>query len=104
MRSFLFKSLSLLAPMERRARTLPFAPTVNAIIGRNHRGKSTVLRMLYYPLGCETRKLGPQWTRACFINRFGLKSGTFAAGLSLAHLKGEQASIRTVDRCAVDFD
>ena len=63
MRSFLFKSLSLLAPMERRARTLSFAPNVNALIGRNHSGKSTVLRMLYYPLGCETRKLAPQWQK-----------------------------------------
>lgn len=62
MRSFLFKSLSLLAPTERRARTLSFAPRANAIIGGNHRGKSTVLRMLFYPLGCATRRLGPQWT------------------------------------------
>ena len=63
MKSFLFKSLSLLAPTERRGRTLSFSPSANAIIGGNHRGKSTVLRMLYYPLGCATRRLGPQWTQ-----------------------------------------
>jgi hypothetical protein len=63
MKSFLFKSLSLLAPTERRGRTLSFSPSANAIIGGNHRGKSTVLRMLYYPLGCTTRRLGPQWTQ-----------------------------------------
>ena len=63
MKIFRFKSLSLLDQNDRRARSLTFVPGANAIIGGNHRGKSTILRMLFYPLACAIRELGPQWTK-----------------------------------------
>jgi hypothetical protein len=67
MRSFRFESLLLLSQEERRARAIKWSPEANALIGSNHTGKSTIIRMLYYCLGCDIRPLGPGWSRDTVI-------------------------------------
>lgn len=73
MKSFLFNELWLLSERAGKARHLEWKTGRNALVGRNHTGKSTVLRMLYYAFGCKTRPLGSEWDRnAAVLVRFSI--------------------------------
>jgi len=53
MRSFLFENIWLLSHKERRALCVKFHPYKNLIQGRNHTGKSTLIKTLFLTLGAK---------------------------------------------------
>lgn len=61
MKPFRFDELWLLSEGEGKARRLRFRPGRNALVGTNHTGKSTALRLLYSAFGCSHRPLGGEW-------------------------------------------
>ena len=60
-RHFRFDELWLLSEEKRKARKITLAKNTTVLVGGNHTGKSTVLRMLYHAFGCKTRSLGGEW-------------------------------------------
>ncbi len=60
-RHFRFDVLWLLSEAEGRGRKITWAKGTTALVGGNHTGKSTLLRMLFYAFGCKTRALGAEW-------------------------------------------
>jgi hypothetical protein len=61
MRSFLFESIWMLSRRDRRARQVEFHKNKNLIWGRNHTGKSSLVKSLFLTLGAKPQgKLG-QW-------------------------------------------
>lgn len=63
MKNFRFDEIWLLSEKSGTARHLKWSKGKNALVGRNHTGKSTVLRMMYEAFGCNTRPLGTEWDR-----------------------------------------
>lgn len=61
MRSFRFDELWLLSERTSAARRIIWGKGKNALVGGNHTGKSTALRMIYETFGCKTRPLGSEW-------------------------------------------
>ncbi len=61
-KQFRFDVLWLLSENERKARKITLAKKTTLLVGGNHTGKSTILRMLYYAFGCRTRPLGGEWS------------------------------------------
>lgn len=53
MKSFRFNAIWLLAPQSQRARAVRFHPHKNMIVGRNHTGKSTLIKHLFSTLGAD---------------------------------------------------
>jgi hypothetical protein len=51
MKSLTFLDISLLSTVERKARRIDFHPKSNLIVGMNHTGKSTLIKMLFETLG-----------------------------------------------------
>jgi hypothetical protein len=60
-RHFRFNVLWLISEEEARARKITWAKNTTVLVGGNHTGKSTLLRMLYHAFGCKTRPLGREW-------------------------------------------
>lgn len=61
MKSFRFINLWLLSELDQKARVIEFRENVNALIGTNHTGKSTIVRNLFTAFGCKTRPYGKEW-------------------------------------------
>ena len=61
MKNFRFDELWLLSEKSGTARHLKWSKGKNALVGSNHTGKSTALRMIYEAFGCKTRPLGAEW-------------------------------------------
>ncbi|WP_458094850.1 hypothetical protein [Roseomonas sp. WA12] len=51
MKNFRFTDISILSPIEKKARAFKFHPRKNLFVGRNHTGKSTVIKHLFLTLG-----------------------------------------------------
>lgn len=51
MRSFLFEDIWILSRKDRRAKVMTFKPGKNLILGRNHTGKSSLIKSLFVTLG-----------------------------------------------------
>jgi hypothetical protein len=51
MRSFLFEDIWILSRKDRRAKVMTFKPGKNLILGRNHTGKSSLIKSLFITLG-----------------------------------------------------
>src|SRR5665647_78826 len=60
-RHFRFNVLWLLSEKDGRARKIEWAKNATVLVGGNHTGKSTLLRMLYHAFGCKIRPLGGEW-------------------------------------------
>ncbi len=61
MRSFLFEDIWMLSHKERRARHVEFHPRKNLILGRNHTGKSSLIKTLFTTLGAHPTGKLHQW-------------------------------------------
>ena len=61
MKSLRFKELWLVSEIFRKARKIEFNPERTLLVGRNHTGKSTVLKHLFRTLGCEVRGKSDRW-------------------------------------------
>jgi hypothetical protein len=53
MKSFRFKNIWLLSHRDRKARHVDFHPKKNLLIGRNHTGKTSLIRSLFLTLGAK---------------------------------------------------
>ncbi|ANN73242.1 hypothetical protein BAU08_19515 [Bordetella bronchialis] len=61
MHRFRFKSIWLLSHREKRARHVEFHPSRNLLMGRNHTGKTTLIRSLFETLGATPQGKLEQW-------------------------------------------
>lgn len=61
MRSFLFENIWLLSRKESRARRIQFHPKRNLIQGRNHTGKSSLIKTLFLTLGARPQGNLSKW-------------------------------------------
>lgn len=56
-----FKKLWLVSETTRAARNIEFHPNRTLLVGRNHTGKSTVVKHLFRTLGCQTKGKSDRW-------------------------------------------
>jgi hypothetical protein len=61
MKNFLFEDIWLLSHAEQRGVRVPFHPKKNLIVGRNHTGKSTIIKNLFVTLGARPQGELQQW-------------------------------------------
>lgn len=61
MHRFRFKNIWLLSHQERKARHVEFHPSKNLLVGRNHTGKTTLIRSLFETLGATPQGKLEQW-------------------------------------------
>ena len=61
MHRFRFKNIWLLSHRERKARYVEFHPGKNLLVGRNHTGKTTLIRSLFETLGATPQGKLEQW-------------------------------------------
>lgn len=64
MKNFLFEDIWLLSHADRRGIRVPFHPKKNLIVGRNHTGKSTIIKNLFIALGARPQGELQQWDGA----------------------------------------
>ena len=63
MKNFKFKSIWLLSENERRARTESFSPKKTLLVGRNHTGKSSLIKSLFIALGAYPAGELDRWSK-----------------------------------------
>jgi len=61
MHRFRFKNIWLLSHREKKARHVEFHPSKNLLVGRNHTGKTTLIRSLFETLGAAPQGKLEQW-------------------------------------------
>ncbi|QNU42038.1 hypothetical protein IDH70_11730 [Mixta calida] len=61
MQRFRFKNIWLLSHREQKARHVEFHPNKNLLVGRNHTGKTTLIRSLFETLGAKPEGKLEQW-------------------------------------------
>lgn len=61
MKKLIFESIILISHKEKRARKENFHPQKNLIVGKNHTGKSSLLKTLYLTLGARPKGKLQQW-------------------------------------------
>ena len=61
MHRFRFKNIWLLSHREKTARHVEFHPSKNLLVGRNHTGKTTLIRSLFETLGAKPQGKLEQW-------------------------------------------
>lgn len=61
MHRFRFKNIWLLSHQEHKARHVEFHPSKNLLVGRNHTGKTTLIRSLFETLGATPQGKLEQW-------------------------------------------
>lgn len=61
MHRFRFKNIWLLSLREKKARHVEFHPSRNLLVGRNHTGKTTLIRSLFETLGATPQGKLEQW-------------------------------------------
>jgi hypothetical protein len=61
MKSLRFKKLWLVSETERAARSISFHPKMTLMVGKNHTGKSTILKHLFRTLGCDMKGKAVKW-------------------------------------------
>lgn len=61
MRNLRFESICLLSPRDRKARKIAFHPRKNLLLGRNHTGKSSLIRAVFESLGATPQGTLEHW-------------------------------------------
>ena len=61
MKNLLFENIWILSHKDRRARKIGFHPKKNLIVGRNHTGKSSLIKALFLTLGARPEGKLAQW-------------------------------------------
>lgn len=61
MKNLQFKKLWLVSETSRSARVIDFHPKMTMLVGRNHTGKSTLIKHIFRTLGCETKGKTDRW-------------------------------------------
>lgn len=61
MKNFLFENIWLLSHKDQRARAIQFHPHKNLVVGRNHTGKSSLIKTLFRTLGARPLGELAQW-------------------------------------------
>jgi predicted GTPase len=63
MKNFRFESICLLSQSEQRARKITFGRQRNLIVGRNHTGKSSLIKSLFLAMGARPEGKLDRWDR-----------------------------------------
>ena len=80
MKSLRFKKLWLVSEASRAARSIEFNPKMTLLVGKNHTGKSTLVKHIFKTLGCETKGKSDRWdSLAISVLRFDLNGVDFLA-------------------------
>ena len=80
MKSLRFKKLWLVSEASRAARSIEFNPKMTLLVGKNHTGKSTLLKHIFKTLGCETKGKSDRWdSLAISVLRFDLNGVDYLA-------------------------
>ncbi|BDT66108.1 hypothetical protein os1_02610 [Comamonadaceae bacterium OS-1] len=80
MRSLRFKKLWLVSEASRAARSIEFNPKMTLLVGKNHTGKSTLVKHIFKTLGCETKGKSDRWdSLAISVLRFDLDGVDYLA-------------------------
>lgn len=75
-----FKKLWLVSETTRAARKIEFHPSRTLLVGRNHTGKSTVVKHLFQTLGCQIRGNSERWdSLAISVLEFDLEGRPYTA-------------------------
>jgi len=73
MKSLRFKKLWLVSEQSRAARSIDFHTKMTLLVGKNHTGKSTLIKHIFKTLGCETKGKSDRWdTLSVSVLRFQL--------------------------------
>ena len=62
MKSLIFEQLSLMSPIEKKARKVKFDQKITVLLGDNHTGKSSLLKSIYWVLGADPAQQHSTWT------------------------------------------
>lgn len=62
MKTFLFESICLISSKEKKAREIIFHPKKNLVVGRNHTGKSSLIKNLFLTLGAKPQGVLDKWS------------------------------------------
>ena len=80
MKSLRFKKLWLVSEASRAARSIEFNPKKTLLVGKNHTGKSTLVKHIFKTLGCETKGKSDRWdSLAISVLRFDLNGVDYLA-------------------------
>ncbi|MBV7502877.1 hypothetical protein [Achromobacter sp. ACM05] len=80
MHRFRFKNIWLLSHQEQKARHVEFHPSKNLLVGRNHTGKTTLIRSLFETLGATPQGKLEQWdTNAVSLLEFSVDEKIYFA-------------------------
>lgn len=80
MKSLRFKKLWLVSEASRAARSIEFNPKMTLLVGKNHTGKSTLVKHIFKTLGCETKGKSDRWdSLAISVLRFELDGTDYSA-------------------------
>ena len=80
MKSLRFKKLWLVSEASRAARSIEFHPKKTLLVGKNHTGKSTLVKHIFRTLGCETKGRSDRWdSLAISVLRFELDGTDYVA-------------------------
>ena len=80
MKSLRFKKLWLVSEASRAALSIEFNPKMTLLVGKNHTGKSTLIKHIFKTLGCETKGKSDRWdSLAISVLRFDLNGVDYLA-------------------------
>jgi rubrerythrin len=80
MKSLRFKKLWLVSEASRAARSIEFNPKMTLLVGKNHTGKSTLVKHIFKTLGCETKGKSDRWdSLAISVLRFDINGVDYLA-------------------------
>lgn len=80
MKSLRFKKLWLVSEASRAACSIEFNPKMTLLVGKNHTGKSTLVKHIFKTLGCETKGKSDRWdSLAISVLRFDLNGVDYIA-------------------------
>ncbi len=80
MKSLRFKKLWLVSEASRAARRIEFNSKMTLLVGKNHTGKSTVVKHIFRTLGCETKGKNDRWdSLAISVLEFDLDGQAYTA-------------------------
>jgi rubrerythrin len=75
-----FKKLWLVSEASRAARSIEFNPKMTLLVGKNHTGKSTLVKHIFKTLGCETKGKSDRWdSLAISVLRFDINGVDYLA-------------------------
>lgn len=63
MKRLIIKKLIVISQSESRSLEVPFKKGLNIILGSNKTGKSSIIKSIFYTLGCECKKVESDWKK-----------------------------------------